>query len=91
MLIKNTCQGVYCTSVASKKEGRKDFPPSSLMSCYACTKCKWGAMGIGERLGPVEKERLLLLKAGGGSLWVRLTALHPCLVQGTLLDKRALC
>lgn len=48
-------------------------------------------MGIGERLGPVEKERLLLLKAGGGSLWVRLTALHPCLVQGTLLDKKALC
>lgn len=25
-------------------------------------------MGIGERLGPEEKEKLLLLKAGGGSL-----------------------
>lgn len=46
-------------------------------------------MGIGERLGPVEK--LLLLKAGSGLLWVRLTALHPCLVQGILLDKKALC
>lgn len=48
-------------------------------------------MGIGERLGPEEKEKLLLLKAGGGSLWVRLIVLHPCVVQGTLLDKKALC